>query len=403
MMKTDVLVAGSGLAGLSAAITAAEKGARVTVLEKMETLGGSSIMSGGNVYVALDENDAELMKAYFLSRAEGFADEAMVDYMAKDSLTTLKWLEGMGIEWVSAHPGGTAPQARAHHTHGGKGLMNPMYDRARELGVQILTGTRVLSLLTDEAGAVKGVRACGPEGENDYSADAVILCTGGFDVSEEMKERYAPIGAGDRSFSGAGNTGDALRMAEAVKADTVFHNGVIGSSGAQPSLGYGVPLYVTETGAFATLPEDYPITHANLKASGGKAYYGIYDGKAKLPTASDAPAFFSGETLKALAESCGMDEEKLSAAVARCDSLTEGPYYAVRVTTSCLGSFGGLKVDLKARVLSGGKPIPGLYAAGEVANGDFFGRQYPGSGTSLSMCVTFGRLAGASAVQEMKK
>ena len=397
-MDKNILVIGSGIAGMSAAITAAEAGARVTVLEKMDITGGSSIRSGGNVYVALNAADAEVMKDYLLSRAEGLADENMVSYMAKDSLTTLGWLAEMGVEWISAHAGGTAPELRAHHTHGGKGLMTPMYDRAAALGIQILTSTRVLTLLTDAAGTVCGVRASCAEGEKDFPADAVILCTGGFDVSEDMKKLYAPIAVGDRSSSGAGNTGDALLMAKTVNADTVFHNGVIGSQGTALSLGYGVPLYVTETGAFASFPEDYPITYANLKASGGKAYYGIYDGKAKPPsTSAETPYFFSGATVNALAESCGMDAAELSAAVARCDTLVEGPYYAVKVSTQCLGSFGGLKVDLQAHVLSGGVPVSGLFAAGEVANGDFFGRQYPGSGISLSMCITFGRLAGASA------
>jgi len=65
-----------------------------------------------------------------------------------------------------------------------------------------------------------------------------------------------------------------------------------------------------------------------------------------------------------------------------------------------LGSFGGLKVSIPGNILNAeGEAIPGLYAAGEAANGDFFGDYYPASGSSLSMCVTFGIEAGKSAAQ----
>jgi fumarate reductase flavoprotein subunit len=58
---------------------------------------------------------------------------------------------------------------------------------------------------------------------------------------------------------------------------------------------------------------------------------------------------------------------------------------------------GGLKIDSQARVLKGGNPIPGLWAAGETANGDFYYQEYPASGSSLSLSITFGRIAGALA------
>jgi fumarate reductase flavoprotein subunit len=61
---------------------------------------------------------------------------------------------------------------------------------------------------------------------------------------------------------------------------------------------------------------------------------------------------------------------------------------------------GGIKINPDAQVVkANGDPIPGLYAAGECANGDFFYLEYPASGTSLAISSTFGRIAGANAVK----
>jgi fumarate reductase flavoprotein subunit len=58
---------------------------------------------------------------------------------------------------------------------------------------------------------------------------------------------------------------------------------------------------------------------------------------------------------------------------------------------------GGLKINTDAAVLKGGQPIPGLFAAGESANGQLFYKEYPGSGSSLGVSATFGRQAGKNA------
>ena len=132
--------------------------------------------------------------------------------------------------------------------------------------------------------------------------------------------------------------------------------------------------------------------------------YGILDGTAAERAANHSESRFlkSGDTIEALAASCGMDVDKLAAAVAECGTLGEGPFFAVQVLPGTLGSFGGLKINTDGQVLSGGNPIPGLYAAGEVANGEFFGLEYPASGSSISMSMTFGKAAGAAAAASLK-
>jgi fumarate reductase flavoprotein subunit len=71
---------------------------------------------------------------------------------------------------------------------------------------------------------------------------------------------------------------------------------------------------------------------------------------------------------------------------------------AAKVQPSSIGSMGGLKINVKAEVqkVEGGS-IPGLYAAGETANGDFYYKEYPASGSSLSLAIVYGRAAGRNA------
>ena len=90
-----------------------------------------------------------------------------------------------------------------------------------------------------------------------------------------------------------------------------------------------------------------------------------------------------------------MQSAGASAAMA---GVGDGPYYAVRVRPATIGTMGGVKIDLDMHVLKAdGTAIPGLYAAGACANGDFFYKEYPASGTSIQMCFTTGRIAGTNA------
>jgi len=98
-----------------------------------------------------------------------------------------------------------------------------------------------------------------------------------------------------------------------------------------------------------------------------------------------------------------MDAEKLAAAIEQDPDLKEAPYYAVMVKPTTIGSMGGLVIDTDARVLKDdGSAIPGLYATGEVANGGFYNVEYPASGSSLSLGMTFGLEAGRNAAEYVK-
>jgi succinate dehydrogenase/fumarate reductase flavoprotein subunit len=240
----DVIVAGFGFAGAAAAIAAADAGARVLLLEKAEKPGGISICSAGGVRIA---RDAEAALAYLrITNADAAPDEslrALADGMTSIAPFVEALADAAGartaVNWVSANypfEGGDAfgyisiadipgfdpardfPWVRA--LRGGARLFKVMWanvERRPSIDVRlghaaerlIVADGRVVGLVyRNPAGAPQEVRAAG----------GVVLATGGFEADDEMKLRYwqeKPV------LSGAygGNTGDGIRMAQAVGAD----------------------------------------------------------------------------------------------------------------------------------------------------------------------------------------
>lgn len=242
----------------------------------------------------------------------------------------------------------------------GAALVNPMIARLAELGVEIKTGVAATELIVAD-GAVVGVKAVSDEADYTINAKAVILATGGFDASTEMKAKYSPIAAADFPLSAKGNVGDGINMGIAIGAATEFKGGMIGFdfvNGSLPASGMNAVAmycvsYTQPDGTFVSPVIDYPITYQAIKDLGVDHFYGLYD------------------------------------AAGAQSGLTTAPYYAVMVAPCTIGSMGGLVINTDAQVMGAdGNAIAGLYASGEVANGGFYYQVYPCSGSSLSLAMT---------------
>lgn len=421
-VETEVLVIGGGAAGLSSAITAAENGAKVTLIEKQDILGGSTVVSAGIVYAAIDENDVPKMTDYYMERAEQNADREIINFYAQNSIDTISFLDGIGVKWMMTVPAGTAPEPRAHfsmHENGtamiGSALIVPMEEKAKELGIEILTGVKGTELILED-GKVVGTKAESKTTNYTFKSEAVILATGGFDASEELKEKHSPVALGDYPLSNKGNVGEGLIMGMEAGAASEFKNGAIGFQivdGSLPNSGYNgsamtANAFVKTDGTFLALANDYPINYTNLKLAGDTSFFGLFDANGKdsaeAVLALDRNFAFKADTVEDLAAATGMDAEKLQDAFDKTETLTTAPYYAVVVKPATIGSMGGLIINTKAEVISeaDGLPIYGLYAAGEVANPGLYYNEYPASGTSISSSITFGREAGKNAAELLK-
>jgi fumarate reductase flavoprotein subunit len=442
-LRTDVVVVGAGAAGIAAAIEASREGARVILLEKMPFVGGSTLLSGGIVLATNSpiqqdqgiEDSAEALAQYWLDRAEGNADMDLLTFIAEKSGETIAWLMENGVEFsdnVSA--GGTSPVLRLHYTKAdrGFGLIKPLEEIARNEGVQIMLQTTAKKLLLNNANEVTGLIAIDKDGkEIQIDARAVVLATGGFDRSEEMKDQYAPVASGHISYSNAGNIGEGFLMAQEAGAEMIYKDGVIGFRGLDGGVPYTSAiggliwqphLYVDSEGnRFTNEVIDYPIFYKNMVENGSDVFYLLFDQTKyveALEEAIERGFAFKASTWEELALLTGMNEDVLIQTVSRYNDLaesgedadfgkpaalmnplTEADFYAVAVRPATLGTYGGPRINADTEVLRpDGSAIFGLFAAGEVANGQFFYKDYPASGTSIQMCFTLGRVAGKSAV-----
>ncbi len=442
-MEADVIVVGAGAAGLSAAITAAEGGANVIVIEKQGVTGGSTARSGGKILAAGtewqekqdQEDNADLMYEYLMSFSNGLIDEDLLRMFCDDSAENLTWLENLGVQVQDVEPiHSSLTPWRVHNTMGGGGQTSghggqitvPLTKTAQELGVNIVYNTSGTELITDENGAVTGVVAETADGKTvNLQGKAVVLATGGYASSPEMMARYSAF-LPDNSYTSVpkGNVGDGLTMAEAVGAQ-VFDSEGLQLVYVSYTCGVGINeesgLIVSAAGERVVNEWSYQshVAEALRLAESPVAYY-IATSNDPNPTVQYGLTLDStvqASSVEELAGLLNMDPEVLTATVDRYNELCESgvdedfgkpaeymvpvegdTYYAIAMNPGSSATFGGLCINENSQVLdTEDQPIAGLYAAGEVAFTGLFGTEYPCCGMAIGSAVYFGRIAGTNA------
>jgi len=258
MENQDVVVVGAGNAGLCAALSAREAGARVLVLEKAPRAerGGNTAFTGGLLRFAfngiedfqplLPDYSADELAGVDVGRytqadyandldrvTEGLADPQLVEILVSRSYPTIVWLRERGVRWLLA----IGRQAFQHEGRyrffgnlileahgGGQGLSDRLFEIAEASGVQIAYETKATGLETDDQGAVIAVRTRGPVGNGGVACGAAVLAAGGFEANREMRTRY--LGADWELAKVRGtrfNTGDAIRAALDIGAQSYGH------------------------------------------------------------------------------------------------------------------------------------------------------------------------------------
>lgn len=194
----DVIVVGSGAAGLSASLAAVESGAAsVLVIDSESQVGGSSRLSGGVIMgcgsalqraAGIEDSPEALFHEY---RALNGWDVAAtpVRRWSKRTGETIDWLVEQGVPFFDRLIfGGDERQARSHCVDGGgQALVDALYSAARRNGVEFALGRRIDALKVD-GGTVTGVR-CGSE---ELIAGSVVLATGGFGANAELLQKFFP-------------------------------------------------------------------------------------------------------------------------------------------------------------------------------------------------------------------
>ena len=339
---------------------------------------------------------------------------------------------------------------------GGPGLIDSLTQAAGRERIEVLYGARATALLHDDDG-VHGVRLRREGKTTEMAAKAVVLAAGGFEADAEMRTRYLGPGWELAKVRGSRfNTGDGIQMALAVGASPAgnwsgchavawdrnapeFGDLAVGDNFQKHSYPFGLIVnargerfvdegadlrnytyakygraVLAQPGQFAWQVFDHKVAHLlrdeyRIRQVTRVAADSLEQLAAKLEGV-DAAGFLA--TVEAFNDAVQTDvpfdpnvkDGRGTAGLALPKSnwanpLDTPPYQAFAVTCGITFTFGGLRIDGRARVIdSDGQTIPGLYAAGELVGGLFY-FNYPG-GTGLTAGAVFGRIAGTGAASE---
>lgn len=244
MMVFDVVVAGCGVAGLSAAVTAAQAGLKVAILERTsrEERGGQSRYTEAYLRMQSRTEISEDFESHLADNLGPYLDPHLIGEMTSDPASwshatrtlaipdhgviagfadnvapTIAWLESVGVKF-DALPTAflTKTQPRLLPVGGGRAIVEALAEKAEALGVQFFYHTSAQKLIVDENGSVTGLQATTKgKGAVRFQGD-VVLASGGFEGNPEMLSRYL----GPRSVflrpicpGGYANRGEGIQMA----------------------------------------------------------------------------------------------------------------------------------------------------------------------------------------------
>ena len=440
----DVVVVGSGISGSAAAMTAARQGARVVLLEKQDTFGGSAALSAGMFWTA------PTVKAYNARIPLG--NPVLGARLVGDYEEALAELRASGA-WVAAEPKRNIMTFGIGYSTDIHAILEWCRQEVRLAGGETLTGVTVTELVHD-GGAVTGVTARGTDGRLvRYSAPAVVLTTGGFQGARDELTRHIGPNA-DRLLlrSNPGSVGDGLRLARAVgsggtTAMSTFYGHLLPYpvrrfeaedylpysqyySGATVMVNLRGERFADETKGDELLNQDVAFQpeargilifdhHVRTTEVIQEPFPGL-GSMDRFAVAVDAGGTYAeAQTLDELVgkiSGWGVDRDNLTATLGKYAAAAEhgggtalgvpvsstarpprtGPFYALMVQPSITFTFGGVRTNIKGEALDhDGRPVPGLYAAGA----DVGGLSNYGYAGGLAPGYITGRWAGTAAAE----
>lgn len=467
--RYDLVIVGAGTAGIPAAIYAARRGASVLMLDAAGDIGGTLHLSTGQMSAAgtrlqrekgiVDSAQAHYDDVMRISR--NTADPDLVRLAVDEAASTFDWLMDIGLQPLPDHPVlglGHEPYSQKRYywaKNGGRDILavlrpqlQPLVDSGR---VDLRLMTPATALLTNEAGAVEGVRVKSGDREVAFTGRHVLLTCGGYASNAEMFETLS----GYRDYADTAYPqcrGDGINLGVSVGGYVRGRQNYLSNFGSILT-DDGFPARFLAR--FVVIPERRAPWEIFVNARGERfiredepsidrrehsmldqpdlRYWIVFD-EAILAAAPPGVAngaglepwsreqlretfglhswFTKADTLEALAAASGIDPAGLvrtvreynSAVDRRSDRLgrqhmprriEKGPFYAIRHQGHSTTSTVGLAVDRELRVIRpGGEPIPNLYAAGELLGaGQTQGKSFVG-GMMVTPALSFGRILG---------
>ena len=437
--EADVVVIGAGGAGLTSSIAAHEKGAKVILIEKTELLGGNTNYAtaglnaaGTKIQEKLGIKDSpELFYEDTMKGGKNKNNKELVRVLVNNSSAIVDWLIERGADLSELTSTGGQSAKRTHRPTGGTAvgpnIVAALSKTAENEKIDIRKGTKAIALVKTK-NRIVGVKVREIDGkEYTIKAKAVIVATGGFGANAKMVEKYNPKLKGFGSTNNPAIVGDGIIMVEKVGGalvdmneiqthPTVVHNKT--NMITEAVRGEGAILVNRDGKRFIDELETRDVVSKAILNQKGKSAFLIFDEgiRTKLKAADGyvKKGFAVEGTLEEIAAKIGTDAKTLEATLNKYNEavknkvdsefnkktlpkeLTGTKYYAIEVSPAVHHTMGGVRINTNAEVLGkNGRPIKGLYAAGEVTGG-IHGANRIG-GNAVADITIFGKIAGENA------
>jgi succinate dehydrogenase/fumarate reductase flavoprotein subunit len=441
----DLLVVGGGMAGMSAAAEAACQGARVVVCEVADRLGGTALLSTGNVWTV------QTPEAFRQADPDG--DETLWQVVRNDLEESLEWVSSLGVAVHERH------RASSSSTYDpppiGRNVDIEAYMARSRRAVEsadgwVLNGTTVVDLHTS-AGAVVGgsIQTASTRDGLDIQARGVVLASGGFQASPDLRAHYLgqAVAGSVAVRSNPDSQGIALTLGLRAGASTspkmdTFYGVILPAVAGNISEGdyRGLVIHAAVFGVVVgadgrrlTDESAGAVALANAVARTGRALFiagpemvreayerlGMDLTELVRTAGARGTRCVTADSVRSLActvTEWGYDGAATRATIEQFDRamrgdgstslprvrhrlpVGDGPVSVLEVQAAITSTFGGLRTDTHGRVLkSDGSTLPGLFAAG-VDQGGYNVSGYVGG---LSRALVYGRRAARKALSDV--
>lgn len=454
----DMVIVGSGFAGLAAAYQAKKEGVeKILILEKMPVWGGNSALCGALMCMPMTKvqkaqgikDDPELLVKDMLAAGRGFNHIELTRTLAQNAYKAYDMLIDCGVELqdkVIRLGGHSAPRAHLPKVPSGGAVVVPMHKKMRELGVEFRNRTDVVQVIVAD-GCAKGVVARANydwrTGKFDRLVSiraklGIVCATGSWGQDKAFVTATMPAYKDLECTSQPGSTSEMIRALLDVDAMPImldmYQLGPWASpdeKGAGPATFFADYAFAEGIAVDPTTGARFMNELADRRTRAEAELVVLGKGTSDKPnypfcfcsqeTADHAEGFKAAyregtvkrfESVEDLARYHGVDAKKLQASIDEWNEIVAGrktdpfkkpldkktvlkaPFYSLRLLPKLHYCMGGAGITTKAEVVSSQtlKPIPGLYAAGEVTGG-VHGLDRLGGCSSVE-CLVFGQIAG---------
>ena len=437
----DVVVVGSGGAGLAAAIQAHDLGASVVVVEKMSVIGGNTNKASAGMNAA--ETKFQKLKGIVDSK-DLFYNETMTGgknknnpellrYFVENAPDAIDWLDNNGIELSGITTTGGMSVDRTHRPASGAAvggyLISGLVKNINRRGIEVMLDSNVTEIITENQKVV-GVKVTEEDGSiQTIKAKAVIIATGGFSANREMVEKYRPDLKGFVTTNHKGATGSGIMILEKLGAGTVDMKEIQIHPTVEQTTSYlisesirgGGAILVSQIGKrFVNELDTRDKVSAEIIKLPEHYSYILFDQQVRDENKAveeyvSHDLVVQADSINELAQKLSIDANTLSNTIERYNQfvntkqdedygrttgmrhpINKAPYYAIKIAPGVHHTMGGVTINTHTQVLDTAKnAIQGVFAAGEVVGGVHGANRI--GGNAVADIIIFGMQAGRQA------